>query len=120
MSSSSDQRDGGASYSLPAKPSLPPLSPSSLLYTHCQSVTERHFHLHHQLLGSSSPLSDIAAPSLALDLSRLDVELQAIILSLSQYTTATSSPTISSAQDQQSLQVVADMQRVSQWGGTAE
>ena len=120
LMTSPGERDGGSSYQLPVEPSLTSLLPSSPLYTHCQTVVERHFHLHHQLFESSPPPSDTPAPSLALDLSRLDVELQAMILSLSHYNTSTStrptSTTINSTQDQQSLQVLAEMQQVSTEG----
>ena len=90
--------------------------PSTPLYTQCQSVMERHFHLHHRLLDSPSPPSETAGPSLALDLSRLDVELQALILSLAHHNSSTSPPalgSVSCAQEQQSVEVVAEMQRVS-------
>ena len=113
---SSSPPPAGGDSSNPASFSAHPLSsltPSSPLYTECQSTIERHYRLHQLLLSSSppSPLTDDASSAaLELSVSRLDVQLQALILSMSAYSQAQATPP--DPHDKQSLQLASDHWKV--------
>ena len=122
MAAQQHQRDEGFERQCRSGTALhEPLTPASPLYAHVQRVVEEQYRLQQQLLvdappppvrpSSSSP-APIAGPEFPalVDLSRLDVRLQALILRMSQYSIA--HPTGRDAQESCSLQVAAEQHEV--------